>query len=456
MGPDMTPDRHLPAARRRRVVAAVVAVVIGSVGVAGPLAAAAPEERSRAIHAELGVLGEEVDQATAEERAIAADLERTQLVRADLDERVADLEEQLAGARADLRSAEEAAGAARAAHRGAVRRAEETRAELRAASRDLRDQAVAAFIGQGQRVHEVELVLEADDVRELEGARALLGAVARSQAEVVTRYGAAARTHDALEAEREAERRAAEEQEAAVSTRTAQVATLHDEVARAREEAAAAVSREEDLLAAAVVRRGELEARLASLRAESDAIGVMLAARQAAEDEQARLAREAELRQLQAQLTAAGQASAGELGALTSAGVAGDEPADGGVLLLPLASARMTSGFGTRVHPIYKTERLHTGMDFGAPSGTPIRSAAGGVVIYSGPRGGYGNTVVVDHGGGLATLYAHQSVIAVTTGETVERGQVVGAVGSTGLSTGPHLHFEVRLGGTPVDPLLYL
>lgn len=115
----------------------------------------------------------------------------------------------------------------------------------------------------------------------------------------------------------------------------------------------------------------------------------------------------------------------------------------------------VTSGFGYRVHPIFGTRRLHTGWDMGAASGEAIVSVADGVVVSAGVRGGYGNAVVIDHGGGLATLYAHQSSMAVTSGQQVSRGQVIGYVGCTGYCTGPHLHFETRVGGSPVDPSNY-
>lgn len=113
----------------------------------------------------------------------------------------------------------------------------------------------------------------------------------------------------------------------------------------------------------------------------------------------------------------------------------------------------IVSGFGMRFHPILRVNRMHNGIDIAAPHGTPIKAAANGEVIFAGYRRGYGNTIIIDHGGGVATLYAHCSGLAVSEGTRVSQGQVIGYVGATGLATGPHLHFEVRRNGEPVDPL---
>jgi len=117
------------------------------------------------------------------------------------------------------------------------------------------------------------------------------------------------------------------------------------------------------------------------------------------------------------------------------------------------ARGPITSGFGLRRHPLFGIVHRHQGVDIAAPWGTPVRAAAAGTVVYAGWFGGYGKLVVVDHGGGVATLYGHLSSIAVSPGDRVAAGDVLGRVGSTGYSTGPHLHFEIRVDGRPVDPL---
>lgn len=120
----------------------------------------------------------------------------------------------------------------------------------------------------------------------------------------------------------------------------------------------------------------------------------------------------------------------------------------------PLSGA-ITSRFGMRAHPLLGGYRMHSGVDVAAPSGTPILAPADGIVSYANWRGGYGLSVSVDHGGGVQTRFGHMSRLAVYPGERVVRGQILGLVGSTGRSTGPHLHYEMRYNGQAIDPLAH-
>jgi murein DD-endopeptidase MepM/ murein hydrolase activator NlpD len=115
-----------------------------------------------------------------------------------------------------------------------------------------------------------------------------------------------------------------------------------------------------------------------------------------------------------------------------------------------------TSGFGMRVHPITGVEKGHTGMDIAAPTGTPIHASGNGVVVFAGVKSGYGNCIEIDHGYGYHTLYGHASKLIATVGQQINRGDKIALVGSTGMSTGPHLHYEVIVDGTKVDPAHFL
>jgi murein DD-endopeptidase MepM/ murein hydrolase activator NlpD len=189
---------------------------------------------------------------------------------------------------------------------------------------------------------------------------------------------------------------------------------------------------------------GELQ-RVEGLRAEAEAelAGVQTLLRQIRTDiaaaEQHKQGLEADLARIEAEIAAAQRSD-------------GEAP---GALRMPV-HGWISSYYGWRVHPIFGTRRMHTGIDLAAIGGTPIFAAEAGRVIISGERGGYGNTVVIDHGGGLATLYAHQSRITVSVGENVAAGERIGLVGCTGFCTGDHLHFEVHVNGKHVDPLGYL
>ncbi len=124
--------------------------------------------------------------------------------------------------------------------------------------------------------------------------------------------------------------------------------------------------------------------------------------------------------------------------------------------LQPVNYPYLSSSYGWRRHPITRRHTMHEGLDFAAPKGTPIYAASGGVVVESGYHAGYGNMVEINHGNGLVTRYAHASKLTAKVGDLVTKGQMIARVGSTGQSTGPHLHFEVRMAGHPLNPTLFL
>ena len=126
-----------------------------------------------------------------------------------------------------------------------------------------------------------------------------------------------------------------------------------------------------------------------------------------------------------------------------------------GTMIWPI-SGEITSNFGWRTHPIFGTQRFHSGIDIGADYGDAVRAADSGAVIYADWMGGYGNAVIIDHGNGISTLYGHNTSLLVSEGQAVAKGTVIARAGSTGYSTGPHVHFEVRQNGSPVNPMSYL
>jgi murein DD-endopeptidase MepM/ murein hydrolase activator NlpD len=199
----------------------------------------------------------------------------------------------------------------------------------------------------------------------------------------------------------------------AISARTEEARSVRDRLAAGRDDLAAVRSLKQSAISDARETRENFLAEVESLAAQSASLA-------------------AAIRSAQAQPGSTGPGSPSVSG-----------------LIWPV-SGPVTSGFGMR------WGRMHEGIDIAVPTGTPVHASASGTVIHSGWLGGYGNLVVIDHGNGLATAYAHNSVLIVTVGQAVSQGQTVSLSGSTGHSSGPHVHFEVRVNGAAVDPLLYL
>jgi len=247
----------------------------------------------------------------------------------------------------------------------------------------------------------------------------LLDRIGREDERVASSLDDARLALDRARSRTERSRATAAQSVAVIASSTEAQRVTRDRVAAQRDALAAAEGAKRSALDGAREDRASFIAEAKGLAAESAALAARIAAAQSA--------------------------------ATTSAsGPAAPPPASGDAVLSWPVSGPVTSGFGSR------WGRMHEGIDIAVGSGTPVRAAAAGTVVYAGSMGGYGNVVVIDHGNGLSTAYAHNSSLGVQQGSTVGSGSVIALSGSTGHSTGPHVHFEVRVNGVPVDPLGYL
>lgn len=337
--------------------------------------------------------------ARAKKAQIAAKINALEASDDELDKAVASLNEQVRGQQA-------AADAARQAVQAALDAVARADAELGATEKQIADlkqavinRAVAAYVRPQDDTFTG--VIGAKDLNEASRRSSLLGEVAN-------------RSSDAIDRLRAAREDLALKQHAAQQAR--------DLAAERRK--------------AVLSRLSELQHAQSEKQRLSDALEARLAEYQREADDVART--ESGLSSLIQQRQRASRGDSGGDGRVSGAG-----------LIWPV-SGPVTSGFG------YRWGRMHQGIDIGAGTGVPIRSAKAGEVIFAGTMSGYGNVVIVDHGGGFTTLYAHQSRIGSTEGQQVNQGQVIGYVGSTGRSTGPHLHFETRVNGSARNPRNYL
>lgn len=233
------------------------------------------------------------------------------------------------------------------------------------------------------------------------------------------------------------ERAAIETAKQELETQRARQAQLRDQAAAKRDEIESRRKEQQAILYQAQNDKAMAEQAYNEYQQSSQAIAEML--RQRAADRAAQAA------------AAAAQASSGGGGGSDSY-----QPVSGSGALIWPVNGVVTSPYGYRTHPIFGTTIYHSGIDIGVDYGTPVHAADGGVVVEAGWISGYGYAVIIDHGNGLSTLYGHNQELAVSEGQSVSQGQVIAYAGSTGNSTGPHVHFEVRANGDPVDPSAYL
>lgn len=409
--------RHTGRALTGLAVALVLVVAFLPSSTAGQSVADQNQRRDE-VARELESLRRQLNEADAEEAQLMAELRVASARKKKLDAVTASLEARVLAAEIDLDIAQVAFDEVDARYQVAARRTAQMKSKMEQAKSILEEQAVSSFMSHGSESDEkFQQFIESSNWQELNKISTFLDVIGEEQDKVIDRYRS---LRDEAQAAEEAESLAREAarvlRDDVVSKKTA-IDAVRNEQIQATREVAKEIEEERRLIAVLRQRQDAFESRMAALKRESDSIGELLRRRQAGQ--------------------VPGQPGNSTLG-------------------WPLTTVRITSEFGPRLHPIYGTERMHNGLDFGASTGTPIFAGADGVVIAAGERGGYGNAVIIDHGASLSTLYAHQSSMAVSVGDLVKRGQVIGYVGSTGFSTGPHLHFEVRVNGAPVDPMLYL
>ncbi|HEX5586568.1 MAG TPA: peptidoglycan DD-metalloendopeptidase family protein [Acidimicrobiia bacterium] len=350
-----------------------------------------------------------------EETSKAAQQARTQAVefqaqKAKLDATLGDLESQVAAAQASLAAAQADLDSLNFAEVLLTAKIDKTQVKLADAEADTKKSAVLLYM-RPDSTSVLDLIGSADGSGAIVEGKHYLERVSQKRRDDLARSERLRKTLDEQKSDLDAQQAKADATRAEAEATKSRIETLYAQQQSARDAAAQA--------------QAGFESRVQTLSLEQD----QLESEKAVEDARIRATIEG----------------------------AGDGPPMGnGRFLKPVGNAPITSGFGYRTDPITGTSAFHSGLDFGAPCGTPIKAGGNGVVISAGWNGGYGNATIINHGGGLATLYGHQSAFAVGAGQTVTAGQVIGYVGSTGKSTGCHVHFEVRVNGNPVDPTGYL
>jgi len=399
-------------AGHRRILIVLVAVVVGLVAVAAGLVVArtAAADELSDVQEKLALTRERIDKARAEAKTLDGQIESLDARLTSIDEKLADLGSEIAVLQEKLGVTEEKLALVRDQLR--LKKIELAQAERELALQEAAFEQRVVLTYKTRDVDYLDILLEStsfdDLVTRLHFVRELVG------------------SDNDLVIQLEKARVRVEREKTAIAEKEQEVADLVREL-----------QDQNDRLVALQTAQQEQRAEAAAARADKQ--GALTAVEQNLE----------ELEKQEKDLLAQSRALTGVINGSSSSG------GGSGVLIWP-CSGTVVSDFGWRIHPILGIELFHTGIDIAAPYGTPIKAAAGGKVTMAAWYGGYGNCTIIDHGDGLSTLYAHQSSFKVSTGQSVAQGQLIGYVGSTGLSTGPHLHFETRVNGEPVDPMRYL
>jgi murein DD-endopeptidase MepM/ murein hydrolase activator NlpD len=384
------------------VISALITVLVVTFGAAAPASArtATAERKQR-------------DQARAKQAELARKIDALKASDDDLDHAVQTLESQALTQQARVASARQAVAAAESQRQVAEQRLQQTQTDMSATRASLVARAIEAYVQPQQAADSMQLVVSgAVDLAEMSRRAALLNELAGRDQEALDHF-------HGLQVDLGHEQDIARQAKALADHRR----QLEDQSLTQLRQAASAKQKVQDAI----------EARIKDYQDEADAVA----------KQESTLSSLIRSKETVTVAPSSGGGSGGGGGGVVSGAVS----ASG--LMWPV-SGPLTSGFG------YRWGRLHAGIDIAVGIGTPIHAAKGGVVIFSGVMSGYGNVVVIDHGGGFSTLYAHQSRTAASEGESVSQGQVIGYSGNTGHSTGPHVHFETRIGGNPQNPRPYL
>jgi murein DD-endopeptidase MepM/ murein hydrolase activator NlpD len=376
----------------------------------------------RKVDAAVAAAGDDLREANARVAAAVNDLDEVRTL--------------LPAARADLKAAEQQSAAAAEADRAAgaelelataaAVRAEQERAEVEFQITDLQGRVgnLARAVYQNGALADFELLITAGSPAELSDRAVAIDAVARVNNQTLADLGEVRAELALTEARLELLRQQVDQQRQAAAIALKESAIARDQAAAAKAKVDVLVARKAAALEVASAERARVLKRYKSVQAEQQRIATLLAERAAAEAD--RVARGGEL---------------------------SFSPTTGGGFVWPLPGATVGQGVGPRTHPVYGYRSCHTGVDVGASSGTPIRATAAGVVVRTSSGGPFGNNTLISHGDGVFSMYAHQSRFGVKQGQTVNAGDVIGFVGSTGWVTGPHLHFQIHVGEAPYDPM---
>ncbi|HUQ62183.1 MAG TPA: peptidoglycan DD-metalloendopeptidase family protein [Acidimicrobiales bacterium] len=414
---------------------AALAVFLVVFGVSPALAAAAttqPKDQG-SLDDQIKSAKEQVEGASAEEARLLSQIEASAARKKELEGTVSALDNQVRSVQSELSAAESRLAAVEVQQAESQRRLDEAQAQLSEAKARLGRQAIAAYTGQTDAVRFIDATLKSHDIGELIVKREYIKAVTGNQRDTINLHEKLRNEVDDLRQELGHSRASAETQRDEVATKRNVLQSQRDAQVVTEAKVAAEITEGTKLRTEALGRKKEFQAEADALQRESDMIAATLRSRPSTP------------------IAGTGAPSSGD-----DDGDSAPVAPSGGRLTSPLPGAPIVSGFGSRVHPIYGDVRVHTGVDYAASEGTSIHAAGDGVIVSAGSYGGYGNATIIDHGGGLATLYGHQSSMGVSAGQRVTQGQVIGRVGCTGACTGPHLHFEVRVNGTPVNPVPYL